>query len=241
MRVVLFAAVLAPAVALAQHWEYEGHAGPSHWSELNPDYAACGTGKHQSPIDIRGAKAKNLPALEFSYKASPLRIIDNGHAVQINLDPGSSISVGGHRWELVQFHFHHPSEERVGGKVFPMVAHLVHKDDAGKLAVVAVLFETGPDSPLIETLVRNLPADVGAEHKPDGVSIDLGQLLPKTAGYYTYTGSLTTPPCSEQVTWFVLKSHAKISEADEAGFARKHAHNARPVQPLNDRVVQMSR
>ncbi len=237
----LAAAALVPAVALAQHWEYEGKAGPAHWSELNPDYAACGKGRHQSPIDIRDAKSADLPPIEFSYAPSPFGIIDNGHAVQVTPDAGNSIRVGGHRWDLVQFHFHHPSEERIGGKVFPMVAHLVHKDADGKLAVVAVLFESGPDSPLIATLVKNLPADVGQEHRPDAATVDLNQLLPAARGYYTYAGSLTTPPCSEDVSWFVLKGHATISKADEAAFAKKHAHNARPAQPLNGREVQASR
>lgn len=241
LRRVWFAVLFAPALAFAQHWEYEGKAGPAHWSELNPEYAACGKGRHQSPIDIRNPKTADLPAIEFSYAPSTFRIIDNGHAVQVNLDPGNSISVGGHRWDLLQFHFHHPSEERIGGKVFPMVAHLVHKDADGKLAVVAVLFDNGPDSPVIETLVKNLPPDVGQEHRPDGVTVDPSQMLPPARAYYTYTGSLTTPPCSEDVTWFVLKQHATISKADEARFAKKHAHNARPVQPLNGRTVQASR
>ncbi len=239
------ALALASAGALAQEpahqWSYEGELGPAHWGDLKPEYGACGTGKHQSPIDIRGAKRADLPAIEFSYVPSAFRIVDNGHTVQINVDPGNSITVSGRRFELVQFHFHHPAEERINGRAYPMVAHLVHKDANGKLAVVAVLLKSGRENPFIETLWKNLPADVGQEHAPEGARVDLNQLLPARRGYYTFTGSLTTPPCSEDVTWFVLQRQPEISRAEEAAFAAKYAHNARPIQPLNGRRVEATR
>ena len=127
---------LAQAAEAAHPWTYEGAKGPRHWGDLKPEYAACKTGKHQSPIDIRDAKAADLPAIEFFYSAQPFRIIDNGHSVQVNVDPGSFISVNGRRFDLNQFHFHHPSEEKVQGHSFPLVAHLVHRDADAKLAVV---------------------------------------------------------------------------------------------------------
>jgi carbonic anhydrase len=232
----------ALAQAEARHpWSYEGAKGPAHWGELKSEYAVCKTGKHQSPIDIRNEKPADLPAIEFSYAPTPFRIIDNGHSVQVNVDPGNSISVGGKRYDLVQFHFHHPSEERIHGKSYPMVAHLVHKDADGKLAVVAVLLKSGHQNPFIEALWKDLPADEGQEHAPQGARVDLGQLLPANRGYYTFTGSLTTPPCSEDVTWFVLKQPVEISKPEQAAFATKYAHNARPVQPLNGRAVQASK
>jgi carbonic anhydrase len=245
----LFAAILAasPRLAVAQGsgeghpWSYEGAHGPGHWGALKAEYAACGTGKHQSPIDIRNAKAADLPAIEFSYSPSPFRIIDNGHSIQINVNPGNFIKVGGQRWDLTQFHFHHPSEERIQGRSFPMVAHLVHKDAGGKLAVVAVLLKTGRVNPFIEALWKNMPADVEKEHVPEGAAVDLNHLLPADRGYYTFSGSLTTPPCSEDVTWFVLKHQAEISKLEEQVFAAKYAHNARPVQPLNGRTIQATR
>ena len=236
-----FRPALAQQAEAAHPWSYEGERGPQHWGNLKSEYAACKMGKHQSPIDIRSAKHADLPAIHFSYVSLPFRIVDNGHSVQVNLDAGSFITVGSKRYDLVQFHFHHPSEERIRGQAYPMVVHLVHKDADGKLAVVAVLLKTGRDNPFIEALWKDLPADVGQEHAPEGKSVDLHELLPANRGYYTFTGSLTTPPCSEDVTWFVLKQPVEISKSEESAFAKKYAHNARPVQPLNGRAVQASR
>jgi carbonic anhydrase len=245
LRAIVFMLATAPGLARAAeehpHWSYRGAKGPSHWGDLEPDYAACKTGKHQTPIDIRDAKPADLPPIGFNYTPAAFRIIDNGHSVQIDLDPGNFIEVDGRRYDLVQFHFHHPSEEKISGHAFPMVAHLVHKDSQGKLAVVAVLFKRGQENPFLEALWKNLPADVGHEHTVEGATVDLRQLLPENHGYYTFNGSLTTPPCSEDVTWFVLRTPVELSKSDEERFKAKYAHNARPVQPLNGRVVQMSR
>jgi carbonic anhydrase len=232
---------LAQAPAAGHAWSYEGDRGPGHWGDLKSEYAACKTGKHQSPIDIRGAKAADLPPIEFSYSPAAFRIVDNGHTVQVNVERGSFITVDGRRFYLLQFHFHHPAEERVQGHAFPMVAHLVHKDADDKLAVLAVLLKTGQANPFIEALWKDLPADVGQEHRREGATVDLRQLLPADRGYYAFTGSLTTPPCSEEVAWLVLKQPVEISKPEEAAFAAKYAHNARPIQPLNGRTVQISR
>ena len=234
-------AALAALPAAAQHpWSYQGEHGPAHWAEVNPEYAVCKSGKHQSPIDIRGAAA-DLPAIEFSYAPSPLRIVDNGHSIQVDYAPGSFITVGGKRWDLVQFHFHHPSEERIAGQAYAMVAHLVHRDGEGKLAVVAVLLKSGRDNAFLEKLWKHFPAGEGPAHAPADAIVDAGQLLPADRGYYTFTGSLTTPPCSEEVTWFVLKTPVEVSKAEEATFAKRYPNNARPVQPVNDRAVKMTR
>ena len=242
---VLVALASAPLPAAAQqppaaHWTYEGEHGPAHWASLEPEFQSCGLGKHQSPIDIRGAKAAALPAIEFHYQPSPLKIIDNGHTVQVSYASGSFITVGDQKYELQQFHFHHPSEEKVNGKSYPLVAHLVHRNAEGKLAVVAVLMTEGQVNPLLETVWKYLPAEEGKELAPEGVTIDVARLLPAKHGYYTFTGSLTTPPCTEGVTWFVLKRPAQISKGEVAAFAQKYPHNARPVQPLNGRSVQMT-
>jgi len=238
---------LAAAPAIAQHaeaahsWSYEGEHGPAHWGEVSPEYSVCRTGKHQSPIDIRGATPAGLPPIVFSYAPSPLRIIDNGHTVQVNYAADSFITVGGRRYDLVQFHFHHPSEERITGQAYRLSVHLVHKDLDGKLAVVAVLLKRGRQNPFIEGLWKHLPADVGQERAPEGATVDLGQLLPANHGYYAFTGSLTTPPCSEDVSWFVLKTPMEISKSEEAVFANKYANNARPVQPLNGRSLRVTK
>jgi len=155
--------------------------------------------------------------------------------------PGSFISVAGKQYELQQFHFHHPAEERVNGRSYPLVAHLVHKNAEGKLAVVAVLLTEGKANDVVESVWKHLPAEEGKEVGPEGVTVDASGLLPATRGYFTFAGSLTTPPCTEGVTWFVLKDPVQLSSSELALFAKKYPHNARPVQPLNARAVQMTK
>lgn len=239
--IALTASLPAAAQHTTAHWEYEGANGPAHWGALDGTYKTCGVGKEQSPIDIRGAKAEDLPAIAFSYRPSPLRLIDNGHTIQVNYAPGSFITVGDQKYELQQFHFHHPAEEHIAGKSYPMVAHLVHKNAEGKLAVVAVLLTEGESNPLVGTIWSRVPPVKGKEATTEGVSINASELLPTSHGYFTYDGSLTTPPCTEGVRWFVLKRPVELSKSEIALFAKKYPHNARPVQPLNGRVVQVTR
>lgn len=239
------AVIGAPAVAseAGHHWSYSGATGPSHWASLESDYATCGKGKAQSPIDIEKSRVRRqqLVPLVFDYKPSPLRIVNNGHTIQVNVAEGSTLSVGGDRYTLVQFHFHHPSEEEVDGKRFAMVAHLVHRDAQGHLAVVAVPLQSGAANRAVATLWHNLPHGEGHESAPAGAVIDTAGLLPASHAYYTFEGSLTTPPCSEHVRWFVLKSPITLSAAQIATFAKLYPANARPVQPLNGRAVLSSR
>jgi carbonic anhydrase len=227
--------------AFAQHeWSYDGEHGPRHWAALNKEYASCGVGKAQSPVDIRGAVTSKLAPIQFDYRATPLHIIDNGHTVQVNYGAGSSITVDGKRYELVQFHFHRPSEETIDGTAFPMEAHLVHKDAEGHLAVVAVLLRQGIENPFLRSLWANLPAQKEKEMVVDKVTLNAAGLLPKSRAYYTFPGSLTTPPCSEGVTWFVLTAPVDLSAAQVARFDKIYSNNARPTQPLNGRVVRVS-
>lgn len=231
--------ILLALVLQAPHWEYEGTHGPANWGTLDKAYANCVSGKQQSPIDIRHVQAVPLPSITFSYQRSPLKLIDNGHTIQINYSPGSFIMWGDQKYELQQFHFHHPAEERVFGKSYPLVAHLVHKSAAGKLAVVAVLFtEADGLNPTIEKLWHALPAEKSVETVPEGVSVNAGDLLPAERGYFTFSGSLTTPPCTEGVTWFVLKTPVPLSTEEIATFAHRYPHNARPVQPVHGRAIQ---
>jgi carbonic anhydrase len=229
---------LAAQHGTAPHWEYDGTHGPANWGTLDTAYKACLAGKQQSPIDIRHVKSAPLPAITFSYQRSPLKLIDNGHTVQVTYAPGSFITVGDQRYELVQFHFHHPAEERIFGTSYPMVAHLVHRNAEGKLAVVAVLLKEGEENGLIMRLWSNLPAERGQEVAPPGVSVDANELLPSMRGYFTFAGSLTTPPCTEGVTWFVLKEPGTVSQDQIATFAHKYPHNARPLQLVNGRLIQ---
>jgi carbonic anhydrase len=244
IRATLSVMALAGVFAVhaeGHHWSYGKHGGPAEWGELDKAFASCQLGKVQSPIDIRDAKAADLPPITFDYKPAPLKLIDNGHTIQVNYAPGSTIDVGGTRYELVQFHFHKPSEEKINGQAHDMVAHLVHKGPDGKLAVIAVLLDKGGASAVIDTLWKNIPAEKGKESAVAGATVDASALLPTTHDYYTFKGSLTTPPCSEEVTWFVLKTPVKISDSEIAAFGKIYPMNARPVQPLNDRTIQVSK
>lgn len=229
-----------PAAAMHHHWSYEGETGPAHWAKLRPDYAACANGKRQSPIDIRDGIRVNLEAIRFDYKPMQFRIVDNGHTVQVNLGEGSSLVVMGKRYALQQFHFHRPSEERVQGRLYDMSAHLVHRNDEGQLAVVAVLLEKGAEHPLIQTLLNNLPLEQDSEMAPDE-PIDPSRLLPENRAYWTYMGSLTTPPCSEGVLWMVLKQPLQLAAEQVAIFSRVFRNNSRPIQSQNGRLIKESR
>ena len=224
----------------AIHWGYEGAGGPENWSRLSPEYALCGTGKRQSPIDIRDGIRVDLEPIQFDYRPARFRVIDNGHTVQVTL-PGGSISLLGKSYQLIQFHFHRPSEEMVDGKAFDMVVHMVHRAEDGKLAVVAVLLESGAENPFVQTVWNNLPLEKNMEVAPPSLTLDPAQLLPENRNYYTYMGSLTTPPCSEDVLWLVLKQPQQISPEQQAIFARLYKRNARPVQPGSGRLIKESR
>ncbi|MGH9682572.1 MAG: carbonic anhydrase [Candidatus Acidiferrales bacterium] len=221
----------------APHWSYSGAMGPEHWGDLDPGFAACKTGTRQSPINIEGAREADLPPIHFDYKLSPLRIVNNGHTIQVNYDRGSAISIAGKQYTLVQFHFHHPSEEEIGGKRFDMVAHLVHQDPQGRYLVVAVLFKSGGVNPFIHVLWTNLPKEAGKELTVKKVVLNAEDILPSDQNYYRFEGSLTTPPCSEGVTWYVLKTPVEISSEQIAVFAKMFPNNARPIQPANGREI----
>lgn len=229
-----------PAAHMHAHWSYEGEGGPANWARLRDDYATCATGKRQSPIDIREGIKVNLEGIKFDYKPTHFRIIDNGHTVQVNVGEGLGLTITGKHYELVQFHFHKPSEERVNGRAYDMVVHLVHRNDEGRLAVVAVLLEKGSEHPLIQTLWNNMPLEQNMDVAPEE-AIDLNKLLPENRAYWTYMGSLTTPPCSEGVLWMVLKQPVQVSPEQVSIFARLYRNNARPVQPANERLVKESR
>ena len=223
------------------HWDYGSTLGPGHWGELNPEFRPCSTGHRQSPIDIRDTTKVDLPKVVFEYKPSPLRIVDNGHTIMINYAPGSYLVVGNQRYQLKQFHFHRPSEEKINGMGFDMSIHLVHDDGNGKLAVVAILLQAGHDNALIQELWKHLPKDKAKEQVLDGVQIDLSLILPEDRSYYTFAGSLTTPPCSENVSWIVLKHPTTISPSEIEQFSHFYRNDARPTQPLYGRSILESK
>ena len=223
----------------AVHWSYQGETGPLNWSKLNAANAKCESGERQSPIDIRDGIRVDLDPITFDYSPSRFTVVDNGHTIQVNIGSGNYITVLGHNYELVQFHFHKPSEERVNGKSFEMVAHLVHKDTDGKFAVVAVLIERGKAHSLIQHVWNNLPLEKNEPVVPL-TSMDMNQILPVKRDYYTYMGSLTTPPCTEGVLWLVMKEPIEISPDQLAIFSRLYPMNARPIQKNSGRLIKES-
>ena len=240
----VFGAALSPACVFGQkaaEWTYKGAEGPSDWGKIDPAFATCSIGRTQSPIDIKDARKSDLPPLKFDYKAVPLNIIDNGHTIQVNYAPGSTLTVGDKAYVLKQFHFHHPSEEHINGQRFDMVAHLVHADADGHLAVVAVLLKKGPSNPFLNTVWTNIPKEKEKAVDVSGVSLNVNDLLPADHGYFTFAGSLTTPPCSEGVTWYVLKNQSSLSSEQLEAFAKIYPLNARPIQASNNREILETR
>ena len=239
--VLLAAAVLATALSTnaaekhspAMHWGYSGKAGPDKWGLLSDEFSLCNSGQRESPVDLN-ATLKSSAAISFHYKQSPLDIVNNGHTIQVNYAPGSYAELGGKRYELAQFHFHSPSEHTVNGKHAEMEVHLVHRDKDGKLAVVGVFLKPGHELAGLAATWKNLPKTEG-EKPVAGASVDASSLLPKRAEVYTYSGSLTTPPCSEGVSWFVMVDPAEVSAEQIKVFQAIVSPNARPVQPLNSR------
>lgn len=236
---LLSAAGTAWAEGSAPHWTYQGKEGAAQWGEIDPNFKVCGLGKEQSPIDIQATKKSKLSPIGFSYEKSAAEVINNGHTIQVNLASAGAIKLGPDEFKLLQFHFHTPSEEMVKGKHFAMVAHLVHKSADDKLAVVAVLLKEGKENAALKAVLNDMPKQAGEKSAlADG--IDVAALLPKDKGYYKFVGSLTTPPCSEGVRWQVLKQPVELSKKQIEAFRSLYPMNARPVQPLNGRLVEES-
>ncbi len=222
------------------HWSYSGKTDPRHWAEIDQLNSACKLSKEQSPIDIDAhhPHKATLAALKFDYVSGAADVVNNGHTVQVNLPEGSVLTAGDATSKLLQFHFHTPSEETFNGKPYPMEAHFVHKNASGGLSVVAVLFKEGKANATLAPVLSALPAE-GSPVKLD--SFNPAAVLPSTQTYYQYAGSLTTPPCSDGVHWQVLKTSVELSKQQIAAFRKLYPMNARPVQPLNGRIVQLSK
>ena len=216
----------------APHWGYEGEMGPEKWGK---EFPTCAKGKSQSPLDIRGPFVKGRMVVTADYKEGALRMLNNGHTIQVNVNPGSKLRIDGIAYDLLQFHFHRPSEEKIDGKPLAMVVHFVHKNAEGKLAVLGVLLKEGNENPGIKTLWTHMPKAEGPEVEVEGVKFNPGNLLPKEFDFYSYEGSLTTPPCTEGVRFFILKTPVNVAKEQVADFPFKL--NARPVQPQNGREI----
>ena len=217
-------------------WSYSGETGPAEWATLSEEYAACAVGSEQSPIDIPGETAQNaeLPALSFDYGAASARIEDGGHGVLVTPETSLGLTIGDDRYSLLQFHAHDPSEHTIDGRSYPLEIHFVHQNEAGQLAVVGVMIEEGEADPAFGPVIEGLQAD-GAT-----ATVEFAQLLPERLDYFTYDGSLTTPPCSEGVRWIVLAEPIQIGAEQLAALSEGHGATNRPVQPLEGRIVRSS-
>ena len=224
----------AQASAKHVHWSYSGEAGPANWGKLDPEYALCATGTKQSPIDIVSPTQQDLPDIIFEYKPSAVTVVNNGHTVQVNYQAGSSITIDGTVYKLAQFHFHAPSEHTIKGKHAAAEMHLVHKSDAGGLAVVGAMIVEGSENPAFAPVWTSLPATSGGEAS---ASVDVSALLPSDRRTIRYDGSLTTPPGTEGVRWNLLVEPVALSKAQLDAFTKLYLGNNRPVQSLNGRTV----
>ena len=220
-------------------WSYSGDTGPSHWGDLSPEYALAKTGKQQSPIDLTGSIGGDSAPLRFDYHASQIDLVYNGHTIEEIEDQKSLLFVGEKEFVLEQFHFHSPSEHTVDGKHFAMEMHLVHKSSDGKVAVVAVLIEEGEDNAAYDAVWDYLHNEDNRERK-QSTTVDAGALLLQSGQQFSYTGSFTTPPCTEDVQWIVMKDAVALSKEQISRFRAIIDHNNRPVQPLNGRKISLS-
>ncbi len=227
--------------ATSAGWSYDGEAGPHNWGKLRPEWRVCAEGTRQSPIDLRDGIAVDLAPVQFDYGRSGFRIRDTGNTLQVEVGEGMGITVRGVRYALERFTLHRPSQDRVGGMAHDMAIYLEHRSADGKQAILSLLLAAGGEAhPVLQTLWNNLPLDRGREFSPDAV-IDLAQLVPADPGHFLYTGSLPTPPCTEDVLWVVMKQPLPIADDQLAVFARLYPRNGRPIQPANGRLLLESR
>ncbi|MEJ2443306.1 MAG: carbonic anhydrase family protein [Exilibacterium sp.] len=244
------------------HWRYAGANGPDHWGELTQQFALCGSGKRQSPIDIRAAKPADLYPLRFDYRPIRPQILNNGHTLQANYNtssieqlkigatthslPGISVydsrmRLGDVPYQLLQFHFHTPSEHALNGQRYPMEVHLVHKNSDGNLAVIGIFLKKGKPNATVQTVLDNASTKLNKVNTVKNTLLNVAALLPKNRRFYHYNGSLTTPPCSENVNWFVMREPIEASSAQISRFTEIIGNNARPLQAVHWREVYISK
>ena len=228
------------------HWGYEPGNGPASWGKLTKDWRLCTAGNQQSPIDLAGARQKNMDKMKLEFPTANLKIvhqthvleaIDNGHTIQINYDGGETLEIGGKSFALRQYHFHSPSEHTVNGQRYPMEMHMVHVSQDKNLAVIGVFIEQGRHNEAFDRIWSNLPTQTGQEVHIENVQVDIDHILPENKSTYRYRGSLTTPPCSEGVGWFVYVEPIELSREQIEAFQKIFHGNNRPIQPLNDRTL----
>jgi carbonic anhydrase len=228
------------------HWGYEGENGPERWADLSSEFVTCRQGKRQSPIDLNGSKPVEGAAIErrigrevltFQQRAQVMDLVDNGHTIQVTNDVSMTLDIGSDHFELVQYHFHAPSEHTIDGVASPLEIHFVHKSASGDLAVVGILVEEGEHDPLWDPLIAALPSGPGDSRHVEHLDLDMNELRPLPRRYYRYQGSLTTPPCSEGVEWVVMAEYRRISSDQMAAVVSRLHDNNRPVQSLHEREL----
>jgi len=225
------------------HWGYSGEEGPRYWGDLAPENIQCKVGKNQSPIDLRdkaGVGTSGLAQLDIRYRDVPLKVLNDGHSLQVNYPLGSYIKLAGHRYELMHFEFHTPSEHKKEGFNYPMEVQLVHKDGDGNLAIMGIIFQEGEENEHLQTLLDHLPKEIGKQEVHKNATLNPVMFMPGNTEFYKYSGSLTTPPCTEGAYWMVFKHTIEASAEQIQQMNEVMGDNARPVQPINARTLLKS-
>jgi len=237
---IVFLAITAGLIAQAgaADWTYEGDTGPDHWGSLSKKFSACQEGLMQSPIDISLANAQSTIETSIDYATGPASVINNGHTIQVNFEPGSYLTSSGQVFPLAQVHFHTPSEHTLNGRHFPLVAHFVHQKKSGSIAVLGVMFEEGSHNKALQEIIDVVPSSTTKSSAIKGDQFNPEQLVPKdNLSVLRYMGSLTTPPCSEGVNWHVSKVTLEADNKQIRSLTKLMGNNARPVQPTNNRLI----
>lgn len=230
-----------PAVeAPAPHWTYQGLEGPANWGNLSAEYAACRHGRQQSPVNIVKPTGVELAELEFDYGAVPVDLVNTGHTVEVRVPAGNLLRIGKRELELKQIHFHGPAEHMIEGRISPIEVHLVHQSEDGRYGVVGIMIEVGEENRLFESLSQHAPKSATATYRDGAQVLELTDLLPEERNYVRYFGSLTTPPCTEGVDWYVMSAPVEATDSQIGMLRDVMGENARPAQPLNDRFILTS-
>ena len=229
---ILIGACSEPVAVHESHtdWAYNGPHDPAHWSELTPEYIKCAEGQRQSPIDIETFKSSEVSShIEFHYESSSVEMVNDGHTVKAIPDKDNYVIALDKTYHMKQVHFHDPSEHHLDGVIYPMEIHMVHMDSAGGLAVIALLVKEGPPNEVLGAIWSGLPDELDEHSRPDG-KLDMFKLIPDLKDIYHYQGSLTTPPCTEGVEWFIIGDPIAMSKLQIQQFKSLHAGNNRPIQ-----------
>ena len=239
---VIAVSLVIPSMSVAEkkevEWEYGGAANPTRWGELSSEFESCEIGRNQSPINVNFESEDKEGQIEFDYQSSAAEVIDNGHTIEVGFEPGNSVNINGKTYELLQFHFHTPSEHQLEDESSAMELHLVHQDEAGKLAVVGVMMDAGDENSVIASLWDAIPTGNKAE-QANQITLNPTELLPDNKTFVNYSGSLTTPPCSEQVSWNLLLEPIELSAEQVKTFGSIYSYNARPIQDTNGRMLKL--